>query len=734
MRRAGFVVAGGTLAALLVLVTLPAFGDAASRWPKPEPVRSSALSVDDVRPGSAPAGMRPPAGRPPLAPAGEAAVPAVVDAGMTFNLVGATGRLDATRGGLPQADDQDGESQDAHVTIRTSMDGETWSEWFTLPMAGAAGDVSARNLISEPCWVGEGRYVQFADGGPVSNLKLVFVNSLGETSVADRVQSAIGGLATTIAGLVRPQAADAGTTQPKIVTRAQWGADESWRRADPEYAPVKMAFIHHTVSGNSYSRSQAPAVVRGIYRYHVYGADFNDIGYNFLIDRYGTIYEGRYGGITQGVIGAQTLGFNTNSTGVALIGTYSSASPPSAAATSLKRLLAWKLDVHHVNPNSTATLTCRASEKYDEGQTVRFKTISGHRDANFTSCPGYPTYAKLPSIRSAVAAIGLPKIYNPAASPAIFTPDGDGQGDTSTLRFSASETVSWRMQVSDAGGAVVRSWSGSGSSVSRAWDGNDASGAQVPDGAYTVKATATSSRGTARAASFTTISDTTPPEISSLTFSPATSGRTADGHRQSVRVAYTVSEAVQARVTVRTPGGSPLGLIGDWRWVGAGRHSATWNGNITFAGVKIPAPDGTYTILIQVRDVAGNAVSSTVAVPCESDPALWGDGTIFCTKALRAISITRGKDAVLRYMAVLAPPQGEKAAFTTAAKVTIKVRDAAGKWRYTRSISNVPLNQARSHTWTRCLLPRGTYKYYVYAKLADGTTQQLVGSAKLTVK
>ncbi len=151
-----------------------------------------------------------------------------------------------------------------------------------------------------------------------------------------------------------------------------------------------MAFVHHTVNGNSYSRSEARAVVRAIYYYHVRSVGFNDLGYNFLIDRYGTIYEGRYGGVTAGVIGAQTYGFNTGSTGVALIGSFGSSSPPAASLTALKKLLAWKLDVHHVKPTSSARMTCRADEKYDAGQTVVLPAISGHRNANFTSLPGRP--------------------------------------------------------------------------------------------------------------------------------------------------------------------------------------------------------------------------------------------------------------------------------------------------------------------------------------------------------
>ena len=125
--------------------------------------------------------------------------------------------------------------------------------------------------------------------------------------------------------------AQAAVPQPTIVTRAQWGADESWRSGTPDYAPVRMAIVHHTVNGNDYTREQAPALVRAIYYYHAKSCGYRDIGYNFLIDRYGTIYEGRYGGITLGPVGAQTLGFNTGSTGISIIGNFEIAQPTSAS-------------------------------------------------------------------------------------------------------------------------------------------------------------------------------------------------------------------------------------------------------------------------------------------------------------------------------------------------------------------------------------------------------------------
>ena len=199
-----------------------------------------------------------------------------------------------------------------------------------------------------------------------------------------------------------------------------------------------MAFVHHTDGGNSYTRAQAPGIVRGIYYYHTKSLGWSDIGYNFLIDRYGTVYEGRYGGVTKGPIGAQVLGFNTGSTGVSIIGDFTNATPPAAAVSALKRLLAWKLDVHHVDPRGSAVLTCAYGQKFATGQRVTFPAIAGHRQANYTSCPGDGLYALLPAVRKAVAGIGLPKIYGFTVSEQYLSPNGDGVQDKTSVRRSRS--------------------------------------------------------------------------------------------------------------------------------------------------------------------------------------------------------------------------------------------------------------------------------------------------------
>ncbi|MFD5536874.1 peptidoglycan recognition protein [Streptomyces sp. NPDC127079] len=192
--------------------------------------------------------------------------------------------------------------------------------------------------------------------------------------------------------------------RPRIVTRRGWRADESLREKGFVYTgKVKAAFVHHTDSGNGYTCSQAPSVIRSIYRYHVVSMGWRDIGYNFLVDKCGTIYEGRAGGVAKAVKGAHTLGFNSNSTGIAVIGTFNSHKPPAAAVTALARLTAWKLGLYGANPTGKTYLRSGGGNLYPKGKNVRLNVISGHRDGYATDCPGAKLYARLGSARTSSA-------------------------------------------------------------------------------------------------------------------------------------------------------------------------------------------------------------------------------------------------------------------------------------------------------------------------------------------
>ncbi|CAM5725031.1 Peptidoglycan recognition protein family domain-containing protein OS=Streptomyces antimycoticus OX=68175 GN=SANT12839_041180 PE=3 SV=1 [Streptomyces antimycoticus] len=192
--------------------------------------------------------------------------------------------------------------------------------------------------------------------------------------------------------------------RPSIVTRAGWGADEKIRETGHVYSKtVKVAFIHHTVTGNKYSCSQAPSVLRSIYRYHVKSLGWRDYGYNFTIDKCGKIYEGRSGGVTKAVRGAHTLGFNTNSMGVAVLGTFSAKKPSAKAVKAIAKLTAWKLGLFKRNPRGTTHLVSGGGNKYKKGANVKLHVIAGHRDGFATECPGKDLYKKLGSVRKTAA-------------------------------------------------------------------------------------------------------------------------------------------------------------------------------------------------------------------------------------------------------------------------------------------------------------------------------------------
>jgi hypothetical protein len=192
--------------------------------------------------------------------------------------------------------------------------------------------------------------------------------------------------------------------RPRIVTRAGWGADEKLRERDFRYTTrVSAAFVHHTASGNNYKCAQAPSVIRSIYRYHVVSSGWRDIGYNFLVDKCGNIYEGRAGGVAKPVMGAHTLGFNTNSMGVAVLGSYGTTKPPAVAVKGIAQLTAWKLGLYGANPKGKTYLTSGGGNLYAKGKKVQLHVISGHRDGFATECPGRLLYGKLGTARTEAA-------------------------------------------------------------------------------------------------------------------------------------------------------------------------------------------------------------------------------------------------------------------------------------------------------------------------------------------
>lgn len=252
----------------------------------------------------------------------------------------------------------------------------------------------------------------FADTPPTAALPEVLTAEIAAASAVNAELAELG--ATVIPALTQAETVESVNLapgakpyigpRPKIVTRKGWGADEKLRERNFGYTKsVKAAFVHHSATGNNYTCKQAPSVLRSIYRYHVKSSGWRDFGYNFAVDKCGNIYEGRAGGVTKAVLGAHTLGFNTNTMGIAVLGTYSSSNPPAAAVTAVSRLTAWKLGLFGGNPKGKVTLVSGGSNKYRKGVKVKMNVISGHRDGFATECPGARLYKKLGTARTSSA-------------------------------------------------------------------------------------------------------------------------------------------------------------------------------------------------------------------------------------------------------------------------------------------------------------------------------------------
>ncbi|HYT26927.1 MAG TPA: N-acetylmuramoyl-L-alanine amidase, partial [Actinomycetota bacterium] len=375
----------------------------------------------------------------------------------------------------------------AETWLRTEAASGRWSAWQPVQPADDGPDPGSPeehpdHVFSDGVWLPAGtRAVQIKVDLPGS--APAAVDGLTAHLVAPDMTPTPG----TEAGR---GGAIASTLQPPIVTRARWGADERIRRAQPRYATaVRAAFVHHTAQANGYSRAESAALVRADYVYHVKTRGWNDIGYNFLVDRYGQVFEGRYGGVDRAVVGACTAGFNTATTCVALLGTFTTASPPAPMVASLTNLLAWKLDLDHVDPLGATVLTSSggATARYGNGIRVRLRTVSGHRDTSYTACPGNAAYALLPSLRAAVARTGLPKIYGGWPSAGTVDP---AARSTVSLAPRFTQAMSWSAWATDSGGRVVRRWSGTGTSARILWNGRDAAGGVAPAGRAVLTVTA----------------------------------------------------------------------------------------------------------------------------------------------------------------------------------------------------------------------------------------------------
>ncbi|MFD6455426.1 N-acetylmuramoyl-L-alanine amidase [Nocardia sp. NPDC060220] len=285
------------------------------------------------------------------------------------------------------------------------LDGN-WGPWYNAdPVDTRATDQTPADAPTgtEPIYVGETTAVQMLvtrkpTAGPDHDpahlteaaLKAVLINP-GRAAI----DAALNDVAAALPG-----------GGPKVITRAQWGADESIRCEEPTYDDgVGGITVHHTAGRNDYSRSESAGIVRAIYAYHAETLGWCDVGYNALVDQYGQIFEGRYGGLDRAVQGAHAGGFNENTAGVALMGNYENEEPSNEAINAIGKFIGWRAKLAGIDPKGTTTMYSEGTEftPYAQDEAVDLPVVFAHRDVGNTDCPGDAAYALMDRIRGIAA-------------------------------------------------------------------------------------------------------------------------------------------------------------------------------------------------------------------------------------------------------------------------------------------------------------------------------------------
>lgn len=326
-----------------------------------------------------------------------------------------------------------------HIYIRSKVNNGKWSNWAVLtsdnegpnPLSKEASKFAKNTNFANPVYVAQADQIQLKNPNNtvIKNFKIDAINSEGTANTKSRAISLI----KTKADNFIPEAA-AIALKPMINLRESWGAVRP--KVAPEIVDKTVGVVvHHTVSTNSYSCKSVPSMLRGIQAYHMRSNGWNDIGYNFVIDRCGGIWEARQGGILSAVVGAHTAGFNTNTVGIAMLGTYASARPSQAAQRSLQKLIAWRLDNDHILPSGYMKVTARSSDKFKKGSVVTAKAVSGHRDLYPTACPGGGEYKLLKNTAIVSTKMGGLKVANITTTPKL-----DNNGNLISLSVRAIAT------------------------------------------------------------------------------------------------------------------------------------------------------------------------------------------------------------------------------------------------------------------------------------------------------
>ena len=320
-----------------------------------------------------------------------------IDAGQVFSHVGV--HWIAARG----------EEESIYPEVRTSSDGVTWTSWTSVHEDEDMTNEYPDEHYAAPLESDAARYAQYrvwltsGDPNAIAKVSLTFIDAtdLNAGPLARLFDDIQGAVADMFTGSV----ASAATTT-RILSRQDWGADESLMDWPPKYVPVKKFVVHHTVTSDG--GSNIPAAIRSIYYYHAVTRGWGDIGYNYLVDKNGNIWTGRQGG--DNTVGGHAYGWNDGSIGIAAIGDYSIAQPSPALQQGLAKIIAIKSAQLGIQPYGADVFTHQ--EQAPDGTWVKITSsppnVQGHRDCNYilsqhggqTSCPGNGIYNLLPAIRT----------------------------------------------------------------------------------------------------------------------------------------------------------------------------------------------------------------------------------------------------------------------------------------------------------------------------------------------
>ena len=342
-------------------------------------------------------------------------------------------------------------SGDAAVSVREGLDG--WEELENDPreLGGRPG--------TEPYWLArDARVLMVRVAGSATDVRVDFVGAGPDSPSTSSSSSGTAGSFTL------PRLGS-------VVTRAGWGADESQRSGGVSYMTPQALVVHHTVTRNDYTQAEAAGIIRAVYGYHTRSRGWDDIGYNILVDRFGTVYEGRYGGFHRGAIGTHTAGFNSQTLGISLLGNYEEVDTPAPVTAALGRAGAWMSERWKIDPRGRVTLTSRGSPRFPRGARVTVSRMPGHRDLGQTACPGRYAYAQLPNVR-ADAWRRLRAVFSKPVVTGAPVRSPEPVKVTATL----SHAASWRASIFTDDGERIATATGRGTKVAVSWDGVLANG------------------------------------------------------------------------------------------------------------------------------------------------------------------------------------------------------------------------------------------------------------------